>query len=452
MKTKKQSSIMEKMILALLLGFVIGGILTYIREINGINSNIWKTIDKILLMDITKAKGFDGLGLLYIISQLFMRGLQLAIVPLVLTSLPLAINSLGEPKKIGGIAVKTLLTFISFYVVIAAIAGVIAYTIRQAGGFNVDLPKNEATELVTMEAYNPLTVLVNAVPSNIFEVLSSNNRILSVVIVGIIIGVALIFMAKEGEPIIRLFESFNTLIQKYINFLINYLSPLAIFCMVARALAVYGIEYIKPTMVWMITTSLTSLLLVFTIYPIGILLFAKLNPIPFIKKTFKVGLFAAATNSSAATLPLNVKTCNEELGCKSEITSFVLPTGMTINMNGTTLMHIISITFIGTAAGMEITPLTLVVTAFLSICMAIGTPAIPVAGTTMVYVVMMGLGWTSELALIGYSLVLAMNYLPGMLVITLNVIGDAATNLIVNKSEGLLNEDLYYNKKIDSKY
>ncbi|WP_058989756.1 dicarboxylate/amino acid:cation symporter [Anaerococcus rubeinfantis] len=452
MKTKKQSSIMEKMILALLLGFVIGGILTYIREINGINSNIWKTIDKILLMDITKAKGFDGLGLLYIISQLFMRGLQLAIVPLVLTSLPLAINSLGEPKKIGGIAVKTLLTFISFYVVIAAIAGVIAYTIRQAGGFNVDLPKNEATELVTMEAYNPLTVLVNAVPSNIFEVLSSNNQILSVVIVGIIIGVALIFMAKEGEPIIRLFESFNTLIQKYINFLINYLSPLAIFCMVARALAVYGIEYIKPTMVWMITTSLTSLLLVFTIYPIGILLFAKLNPIPFIKKTFKVGLFAAATNSSAATLPLNVKTCNEELGCKSEITSFVLPTGMTINMNGTTLMHIISITFIGTAAGMEITPLTLVVTAFLSICMAIGTPAIPVAGTTMVYVVMMGLGWTSELALIGYSLVLAMNYLPGMLVITLNVIGDAATNLIVNKSEGLLNEDLYYNKKIDSKY
>lgn len=446
MKTKKQSSIMKKMIFALLLGFVIGGILTYIREINGIDSNIWKTIDKILLMDITKAKGFDGLGLLYIISQLFMRGLQLAIVPLVLTSLPLAINSLGDPKKIGGIAVKTILTFISFYVVIAAIAGVIAYTIRQAGGFNVDLPKNEATELVTMEAYNPLTVLVNAVPSNIFEVLSSNNQILSVVIVGIIIGVALIFMVKEGEPIILLFESFNILIQKYINFLINYLSPVAIFCMVARALAVYGIEYIKPTMVWMITTSLTSLLLVFTIYPIGILLFAKLNPIPFIKKTFKVGLFAAATNSSAATLPLNVKTCSEELGCKSEITSFVLPTGMTINMNGTTLMHMISITFIGTAAGMEITPLTLVVTAFLSICMAIGTPAIPVAGTTMVYVVMMGLGWTSELALIGYSLVLAMNYLPGMLVITLNVIGDAATNLIVNKSEGLLNEDLYYNK------
>lgn len=214
MKTKKQSSIMKKMIFALLLGFVIGGILTYIREINGIDSNIWKTIDKILLMDITKAKGFDGLGLLYIISQLFMRGLQLAIVPLVLASLPLAINSLGDPKKIGGIAVKTILTFISFYVVIAAIAGVIAYTIRQAGGFNVDLPKNEATELVTMEAYNPLTVLVNAVPSNIFEVLSSNNQILSVVIVGIIIGVALIFMVKEGEPIILLFESFNILDRK----------------------------------------------------------------------------------------------------------------------------------------------------------------------------------------------------------------------------------------------
>ena len=142
-------------------------------------------------------------------------------------------------------------------------------------------------------------------------------------------------------------------------------------------------------------------------------------------------MFAAATNSSAATLPLNTKTCTEELGCSKEISSFVLPTGMTINMNGTTAMHMIAITFIGTAAGINVTPATLALTAFLSICTAIGTPAVPVAGTTMVYVVMMGLGFNTELCLIGYSLVLAMNYLPGMAVITLNVVGDAATNVIV---------------------
>ena len=111
---------------------------------------------------------------------------------------------------------------------------------------------------------------------------------------------------------------------------------------------------------------------------------------------------------------------------------------------GTTAMHMIAITFIATAAGIDIKPSTLAIAAFLSICTAMGTPAIPVAGTTMVYVVMTGLGMSSELCMIGYSLVLAMNYLPGMAVITLNVIGDAATNVIVSFKEKVLNKDVYY--------
>ena len=235
----------------------------------------------------------------------------------------------------------------------------------------------------------------------------------------------------------------NDIIQMFLNFLIDRVGPVAIFCMICRTLAVYGVEYIRPTLVWMITTIIVSLVLASTIYPIGIFLTTRLNPIPFLKKSFKIGLFAAATNSSAATLPLNTKTCINELGCTEEISSFVLPTGMTINMNGTTAMHMIAITFIATAAGIDITPSTLVMAAFLSICTAMGCPAIPVAGTTMVYVVMSGLGMTSELCMIGYSLVLAMNYLPGMAVITLNVIGDAATNVIVNFKEGVINKEMY---------
>lgn len=196
----------------------------------------------------------------------------------------------------------------------------------------------------------------------------------------------------------KVINNLNDVVQMFLNFLINKVGPTAIFCMITRTLAVYGIEYIGPTMVWIVTTIVVSLALVFTIYPIGILLTTRLNPIPFVKKTMKIGLFAAATNSSAATLPLNTKTCVEELGCSEEISSFVLPTGMTINMNETTAMHMIAITFIATAAGIDIKPSTLV---------------------------------------------LAMNYLPGMAVITLNVIGDAATNVIVNFKEGVLNKEKY---------
>ena len=444
-KEKKRGSIVKRMIIAVIAGFVVGFLCLILREFlngNG-NEGVWNIIDAIFFQDITTTDGFEGLGILYIVGQLFMRGLQMAIVPLVLTSLSLAMCSLANPERLGKIAGKTFITYICFYVVAAALAGAAAYFVKSMGWFNVNLPNEMATEAVTMEGYNPLTAIITAVPSNIFSAFTSNNEILAVVVVAIILGLCMTFLGEKTDPLKKVLENLNDIIQVFLNFLIDKVGPVAIFCMICRTLAVYGVEYIRPTLVWMITTIIVSLVLVSTIYPIGIFLTTRLNPIPFLKKSFKIGLFAAATNSSAATLPLNTKTCINELGCTEEISSFVLPTGMTINMNGTTAMHMIAITFIATAAGIDITPSTLVVAAFLSICTAMGCPAIPVAGTTMVYVIMSGLGMTSELCMIGYSLVLAMNYLPGMAVITLNVIGDAATNVIVNFKEGVLNKDIY---------
>lgn len=445
MGKKEKGSIVKRMMLAVVLGFVCGFTMLFLREfLTGEGkSSLWKIIDVLLFQDIVATKGIEGIGLFFIVGQLFMRGLQLAIVPLVLTSLSLALCSLANPEHLGKIAGKTFVSYLAFYATAAALAGAAAYFVKTMGWFDVNLPNQIVTEAVTMEGYNPLVTIVNAVPSNIFAAFSSNSSILSVVVIAIILGLCMTAMGEKAEPLKKVINNLNDVVQMFLNFLINKVGSTAIFCMITRTLAVYGIEYIGPTMVWIVTTIVVSLALVFTIYPIGILLTTRLNPIPFVKKTMKIGLFAAATNSSAATLPLNTKTCVEELGCSEEISSFVLPTGMTINMNGTTAMHMIAITFIATAAGIDIKPSTLVLAAFLSICTAMGTPAIPVAGTTMVYVVMTGLGLSSELCMIGYSLVLAMNYLPGMAVITLNVIGDAATNVIVNFKEGLLNKEKY---------
>lgn len=449
MKSQKQkSSIVKKMLIAVAAGFGVGIICLLIKaQLMGTdNEGVWKVVDAILFQDITATTKIEGIGLFYIVGQLFMRGLQMMIVPLVLCSLSLALCSLADPKKLGRIAGKTFVCYLCFYIVAAGLAGAGAYFVKSMGWFNVNLPDQQAQDLVTMDGYNPLVTVVNAVPSNIINALSSNNAILSVVVVAIVLGLCMTAMGEKADPLKKVIETLNDVVQMTLNFIINKVAPVAIFCMIARAFAVYGVEYISPTLVWIATTIVVSLVLVVTIYPIGIFLTTRLNPFTFLKKSAKIGMFAAATNSSAATLPLNTKTCTEELGCSKDITSFVLPTGMTVNMNGTTAMHMIAITFIATAAGVEITPVTLMLTAFLSICTAIGTPAIPVAGTTMVYVVMMGLGLNSELCMIGYSLILAMNYLPGMAVITLNVIGDAATNVIVCSKEGKLNKEIY-NKK-----
>ncbi|MDD3403223.1 MAG: dicarboxylate/amino acid:cation symporter [Hespellia sp.] len=443
---KKKMSIVTKMMISVFGGMVCGVLLILLRQalLGGGAENVWEIVNKLLFQDVTADTGFNSIGLFYIIGQLFMHGLQLAIVPLVLVSLSLAICSLADPERLGKIAGKTFVCYICFYVVCAALACAAAYFVKSMGWFNVNLPADIATDTVaTMEGYNVLSTIVNAVPSNITAVFSTNTSILAVCVVAVIIGLCMTRLPEKTAPLKAVLESVNEIVLYFLNFLINKCSPIAIFCMITRAFAVYGVEYIAPTLVWMVSTIVVSLVLVCTVYPIGILVTTGLNPIPFMKKSFKIGLFAAATNSSAATLPLNTETCINELGCSEEISSFILPTGMTINMNGTTAMHMMAVTFIATAAGINITPANLALAAFLSICTAMGTPAIPVAGTTMVYVVMMGLGFSSELCMVGYALVLAMNYLPGMAVITLNVIGDAATNVIVNFKEGVLNKDKY---------
>ena len=443
-KRKESMSIMKKIMIAMATGILLGVVCLWLREslTAGGNEGTWTMINRIFFQDITQEKGFYSLGLFYIIQQLFMRGLQLAIVPLVLSSLSLALCSMADPKRLGKIAGKTIGTFVGFYVCGATLAGCFAYFIKSMGWFSVNLPSTTTSNVATLESYNPLTTVINAVPSNIVEVLGSNNSILAVVVVeGNVIKNTM--LQDKAATIKNLMQNLNDIVQVYMDFLINKISPIAIFCMLARTFATYGTEYIRPTLTFMLATIFISLALVVTIYPIGIFLLTGLNPFKFAKKIFKVGMFAAATQSSAATLPLNRKTCIEELGCSREISSFVLPMGMTINMNGTTAMHMVAITFIATAAGIDITPTQLITAAFLSICVAMGTPAIPVAGTTLIFVIMSGLGLSSDLCMVAYALVLAISYLPGMAVITLNVVGDAATTVIVSHKENELDKDVY---------
>ena len=442
----KRMSIVKKMLIAVVGGMVIGILCLLMREnlVSSGRQGVWDAINKILFQDITAKDGVGAIGIFYIIGQLFMQGLQLAIVPLVLVSLSLAICSTENMTKLSRIAGKTLLCFILFYITGAALGGGFAYFVKSMGWFSVKLPEASTESLAVVDIYNPLSMLVAAVPSNIISAFSSNNSILAVVVVAIILGLTMNYLKGKADPVKKVLEGFSDIIQVYMEFLINKISPIAIFCMICRTFATYGVEYLGPTVTYMVATAFISLVLVFTMYPIGVFITTGLNPFIFVKKVIKVGLFAAATNSSAATLPVNRKTCIEELGCSEEISSFVLPTGMTINMNGTTVMHMMAVTFIATSAGIDVRPSHLVLAAFLSICMAMGTPAIPVAGTTMVYAVLTGLGFTSELCMVGYALVLAMNYPPGMAVITLNVVGDAATNVIVNVKEGTLNKSVYY--------
>ena len=441
-KQKEQMSVVKKMMIALIGGLTVGIAFLLIRE-NVVSESTWNVINKILFQDITVEEGVGAVGIFYIVGQIFMRGLQLAIVPLVLVSLSLAMCSISNSTKLGRIAGKTLLGFFGFYVFGAFFGCVLAYIVKSLGFFNVTLPSEAVSEAARIDAFNPLATIINAVPSNITEAFSTNNSILAVVVVAIIIGLCMNQLGEKADPLKKVLESANEVIQMYLTFLINKVGPIAIFCLISRTFAIYGVEYLAPAAAYVIFAMLTLFLLVVTLYPLGIWITTRENPVKFLKKIAKVGVFGFSTNSSAACLPLNTRTCIDELGCSEEITSFVLPTGMTINMNGTTVMHMFAVTFIATAAGIDVTPANMIVMAFLSICAAAGTPAIPIAGTTMIFTVLSGMGWTTEACLIGYALVVAINRPVEMALLPLNVIGDAAVNVIVNAKEKELDKEKY---------
>ena len=150
-----------------------------------------------------------------------------------------------------------------------------------------------------------------------------------------------------------------------------------------------------------------------------------------------------STSSSAATLPLNVETTTKELGVDGQIASFVLPLGMTVNMDGTAIMQVIATLFLAGVGGYEVTVGNLVLIMVLALIASIGTPAAPGAGAVILFTILSGMGFTGEAAMMGYTLILAINRPIEMLVTSLNCVGDSAAAMAVAKSEGKLDESVY---------
>ena len=173
------------------------------------------------------------------------------------------------------------------------------------------------------------------------------------------------------------------------------------------------------------------------------MLFSHVNPVNFIKKIFKVIVFGFSTSSSAATLPLNVETNTKELGVDNQIASFVLPLGMTINMDGTAIMQVIATLFLAGVGGYEVGVGSLVLIMVLALIASVGTPAAPGAGAVVLFTILSGMGFTGEAAMMGYTIILAINRPIEMLVTALNCVGDSVAAIAVAKSEGKLNEDIY---------
>ena len=444
MTKKKTSNLTVKMLIAMVAGLLFGLAMIALRE--NLNASggaeTWAKINSLLFADISAAGNEKAIGLFYLIGQLFVRALQFVIVPMVFTSIVLAIIRISDARKLGRISTKTIGYFLAttvIAIIISSIFGMIAYN---SGLFN-----NTALELSAQEGStgtNPLMILINAIPNNFISSLSNNSGVLAVVFTAVSVGLVTNVLKDKIVVLPKLCREISDIVTVFLSYIVHHFGPVAIFCLLSRTFAAYGVTYLKPAMAYvLLTTALLLVVLIFG-YPLFVKVTTGLNPVTYFKKMTPVALFGFSTSSSAATLPLNMKTATESLGVNDEVANFVLPLGMTVNMDGTALMQVIATLFIAGASGFQITLSNLLVIAFLAIIASVGTPAAPGAGAVILFTILSGLGITSEQALMAYALILAINRPIEMLVTALNVCGDTAVAMAVAKSEGALDEEAYY--------
>lgn len=444
-KNKENNKLAIQMLVAMIAGILVGLLFMALRETVGSTSSLWITLNNLLFQDITATGAESTVGLFYLGGQLFIRALQLIIVPMVFCSVVMAISEISEASTLGRISAKTIGWFMLTSSVALIFAGIIGLFFFNAGLFRVEI--EGVTASVGSTGSNPLNVILNIIPSNIGATFSVNNAVLGVVFIAVVVGLSMNKLELGKDSIIYGFcKEVSNIIVVFLNFTVKKFGPVAIFMLLCRTFATYGIDYLKPALNYFIICVVLLLAYLFIGYPLFMAIGCKLNPYIFIKKIFKVIIFGFSTSSSAATLPLNLDTNTKELGVDHQVASFVLPLGMTINMDGTAIMQVIATLFIAGCGGYDVSAFQLVIIMVLALIASMGTPAAPGAGAVILFTILSGVGFTNEQALIAYSLILAINRPIEMLVTSLNCVGDSVASIAVAKSEGKLDTSVFNNE------
>lgn len=393
MGEKARKNFVKRMIAGLVLGVICGIIASLAKT--SINPDTWNVINMIFFQDITVSAGRSALGLFYIVQTLFTNALKLAIVPMVFFSIIMSVCSMNDMRKLGRIAGKTIVTFVLFYLVACVFAAIVSELVIGMGVYRPFQVDQAAANVTEIETSNILVTIVNAVPDNLISPMTSNNRMLAVITCAVVIGVCIASMGSRITVFKTFCDEAGQITQKFLDFLIITCSPISVFCMVTRTFAIYGIDQVSNIFSYILVTLITLIIYLLVAYPAAIGAITRCNPYIFMKKMIKVAIIAFGA------------------------------------------------AFIATCAGLEVTPMHYATMTLLAICASMGTPAIPAAGTVMLYAVLTGAGFGTELCTLIYSLILAMNKPCEMVLTTLNVVGDAATTVIVAKTENEFDAKVY---------
>ena len=386
------------------------------------------------------------------IGTIFIKLLKLIAIPLILASLIKGISDLKDISKFKLIGFRTILVYV-FTTVTAITLGLILVNVIEPGSgiSNETVSKLTSTyadnsgvqeKLATaskQKTLGPLQFVEDMVPDNAFKAFSNNKLMIQVIFFSMFLGISMLLIGDEkSKPLKSIFDSLNDVVLKMVD-LIMLTAPYAVFALLANVVVSSGDPEILMALLKYAFVIVFGLILMIAIYCSIVMFFTKTNPFWFLKQISPAQLLAFSTSSSAATLPVTMERVEEHIGVDKEVSSFVLPVGATINMDGTSLYQAVAAVFICQALAFDITftdQLTIVLTALLA---SIGTAAVPGAGMVMLVIVLESIGFPAEKLAIGIALIFAVDRPLDMFRTVVNITGDATVSMVVAKSVNKFN-------------
>ncbi len=417
---KKKLSLTIKIFIALGLGLIMGLIL---------NSMPSGYVKDTLLID----------GIFRLFGKVFINAIKMLVVPLVAVSLVCGSSAIGDVKKLGRVGVKTLV----FYMLTTAVAISIALLVGKFinPGIGLDMSNIIKQEPTIGQSKSLVDVIIAMVPTNPIASMA-NGDMLPIIVFSLLMGISMALVGEKADPVVKIFESLNEIVMKMVMVVMEF-APIGVFALISNTFANVGLSAMANLGKYMGAVVL-ALLIHATLTYMGVLTFVgRLNPVVFFKKFLPVAGVAFSTSSSNATLPVTIEAV-ENMGVSKNVASFTLPLGATINMDGTAIMQGVACVFISQVYGIDLSLqalLTIIATATLA---SVGTAGVPGVGMITLSMVLQSVGLPVE----GIALIIGIDRVLDMSRTVVNITGDSVCTIVVAKTEGEFDEDMYYDQKV----
>ena len=404
----KNLKLIHKVFIGLISGIIVGALLYPMKE----NPIVSKYIVS---------------GLFEFLGQGFLRLVKMIIVPLVFASLVTGTAAMNDVKKLGRIGIKTLAFFMGT-TAIGIIAAIVGANILKPG-VGIVLENVQKAQFVAKETDSFVKVLLNIIPTNPIEALVKG-EMLQVIFFAVMTGFVITILGEKAKRLQGIFEEVNSLMLKMVS-LIMELAPFGIFGLIGKTFITLGWAAMKPLASFIIVTYILLLFHGLVVYQILLRVYAKESPVAFLKKILAPMTLAFSTSSSAACIPLSLKTLKEEFNVEEKISSFTIPLGATINMDGTAIMQGVATVFIAQLYNIHLTTNDYFMVVLTAVLASIGTAGVPGVGTIMLSMVLSQVGLPLE----GIGMILAVDRIVDMGRTTVNITGDLVCSVIIDRIE-----------------